>query len=121
MCTFGVLGLSCASPGGPEAAGVSHDSRAHFRVPAFKNTTKIQREDPQERERRMEIVAGERKKRAKFWGGPGEGCPAESCPAEGCPAEGCPAEGCPAEGCPAEGCPAEGLGFRVRVQGSFLG
>ena len=33
MCTLGVLGLSCASPG---------------RAPAFENTTKIPREDPRE-------------------------------------------------------------------------
>ena len=32
-----------------------------------KNTTKIQREDPQEKEEIMKIVAGESKKRAKFW------------------------------------------------------
>ena len=37
--------------------------RAHLRVPAFTKTTKIQREDPQERERRMKTVAGEGKKK----------------------------------------------------------
>ena len=53
------------------------------------NTTKIPREDPPKREERMKFLAGERKKRAKFWavrrrgrsvegrsrggGGPGEG------------------------------------------------
>ena len=47
MCTFGVLGLS-------------------REVPAFKNTTKIQRKDPQERERRMKTVAGEEKKERNF-------------------------------------------------------
>ena len=31
------------------------------------NTTKIPREDSQEREERMKIVAGRKKKRAKFW------------------------------------------------------
>ena len=36
--------------------------RAHFRALAFKNTTKIPREDPQEREERKTIVAGEGKK-----------------------------------------------------------
>ena len=40
--------------------------RAHFRVPAFQNTTKIPRKDPQEREEREKIVVGEGKKRA--WG-----------------------------------------------------
>ena len=41
--------------------------RAHFRARAFKNTTKIPREDPQEREERMKIVVGEGKKRANIW------------------------------------------------------
>ena len=49
--------------------------RAHLRVPAFKNTTKIQREDPQrERERkkkRAKMGAGEGKKR-EILGGPAE-------------------------------------------------
>ena len=68
MCTFGVLGLSCASPGGPT------------------------------RERKKnENCGGRREKKSEILGGPAEGCPAEGCPAEGCPAEGCPAEGCPAE------------------------
>ena len=44
-----------------------NSKRAHFRALAFKNTTKIQRKDPQESEERMKIVAGEGKKRAKFW------------------------------------------------------
>ena len=66
MCTFGVLGLSCASPGGPVWWGrrgftrqpespkvpgfhttTREPKRAHLSVPVFKNTTKIQREDPQ--------------------------------------------------------------------------
>ena len=41
MCTFGVLGLSCEAPAAPKP------KRAHLRVPVFKNTTKIPREDPQ--------------------------------------------------------------------------
>ena len=70
MCTFAVLGLSCGPPADPKAAGVSHDSpRAQtFTFDGdFKNTTKIQRKDPQETEERMKIVAGEGKKRAKLW------------------------------------------------------
>ena len=35
--------------------------RAQFRVAAFKNTTTIPRKDPQEREEKMKIVAGEGK------------------------------------------------------------
>ena len=54
-----------------------NSKRAHFRAPAFKNTTKIQREDPPEREEKNEFFGGRGKKRAKFWavlgkGGPGE-------------------------------------------------
>ena len=40
--------------------------RAHLRVAAFKNTTKIQREDSPEREERKKIVAGEGKKRLEL-------------------------------------------------------
>ena len=73
MCTFGVLGLSCASPGeSGGAAGVSHDSpRAQtctFEGPrVFKNTTKIQREDPQRGKKRTNFAAGQGKNSAKFW------------------------------------------------------
>ena len=77
MCTFGVLGLSCASPGGPVWWGrrgftrqPENSRRAHLRVPAFKNTTKIQREDLSQRKERMKFPAGERKKSAKFWARP---------------------------------------------------
>ena len=38
-----------------------------FEGPGASNTTKIQREDPPERKRRMKFPVGERKKRAKFW------------------------------------------------------
>ena len=50
-----------------------------FEGPGASNTTKIPREDPQrKREERKKLVAGEGKKRAKFWavrrrGGPAEG------------------------------------------------
>ena len=64
----------------PKAAGVSHDrTRAQTSTctgPGLQNTTKIQRKDPQEREERMKIVAGEGEKGAKFWAvrqGPAEG------------------------------------------------
>ena len=58
--------------GGSRADGEFHTTtrepkRAHLRVPAFKNTTKIPREDPPEREEKNEFPAGERKKSAKFW------------------------------------------------------
>ena len=56
--------------------------RAHLRVPAFKNTTKIQREDTQRGKKRTNFAAGEGKMRnfgrsrgraVQGKGGPGEG------------------------------------------------
>ena len=44
-----------------------NSKRAHLRVPDFKNTTKIQREDPQRERKRATMGAGEAKKSAKFW------------------------------------------------------
>ena len=99
MCTFGVLGLSCASPPGLQ--------KHH------QNSTK---EAPREGEKN-ENCGGKREKKAKFWAVREEGCPAEGCPVEGCPAEGCPAEGCPAEGYIGNG--VQGSGFRVQFR--FLG
>ena len=79
------------------AAGVSHDSpRAQmctFQGFGLQKHQQNSTKGPQERERRMKIVAGGGKKKSEILGGPAEGCPAEGCPAEGCPAEGCPAEG----------------------------
>ena len=46
MCTSGVFGLSCASRQGFHTTA-REPKRAHFRVPVFKNTTKIPREIPQ--------------------------------------------------------------------------
>ena len=79
------------------AVGVSHDSpRAQmctFQGSGLQKHQQNSTKGPQERERRMKIVAGGGKKKSEILGGPAEGCPAEGCPAEGCPAEGCPAEG----------------------------
>ena len=50
--------------------------RAHLRVPAFKNTTKIPREDIQRKTQRTKMAAGEGKK-SKILGGPEEEGPAE--------------------------------------------
>ena len=47
--------------------------RAHLRVPAFKNTTKIQREHTQRGKKRTNFAAGEGKKKSEILGGPGEG------------------------------------------------
>ena len=43
-----------------------NSKRCYFRVSAFKNTTRIQPKDSQEREERMKIVAGEGKKARNF-------------------------------------------------------
>ena len=95
MCTLGVLGLSCASPGGPVWWGRrgSHTTareprRAHLRVPVFKNTTKIQREDIQRGKKRTNFAAGEEKKERNFGrsrGGPGKGGPGKGGPGKGGP------------------------------------
>ena len=50
------------SPGGPTRQP-ENSKRAHFKDPAFKNTTKIPRKDLQEKEERKKIVAGG----ANFW------------------------------------------------------
>ena len=77
MCTFGVLGLLCEAPAAPKPHGLHtttrEPKRAHFRVPAFKNTTKIQREDTQRGKKRTNFAAGEEKKKSEILGGPGEG------------------------------------------------
>ena len=63
------------------AAGVSRQPESpnvHISGPRPSNPTKIPRKDPQEREERMKIVAGEGKKRAKFWAVRRRGGPARS-------------------------------------------
>ena len=57
-------------PSGPEAAGASHDNpEPTFQGPGVSNSTKIQREDPEERDERKKIVVGEGKN-AQFWAPP---------------------------------------------------
>ena len=62
MCTFGVLRLSCASPGGPVWWGrrVSHNSQraqTTFEGPGLQKHHQKSTKGPQERERRMKIAA----------------------------------------------------------------
>ena len=86
---------------GPKGGGpkVGHRSttarepkRAHLRVPAFKNTTKIQREDPQRERKRAKMGAGEGKKVRNFGrsdgGGSGGGGPSGRGSGAGGPAQG---------------------------------
>ena len=64
------LGLSCETPAalGPPGLHTTarEPKRGHLRAPAPKNTTKKQREEPKEREERMETVATEGKKARNF-------------------------------------------------------
>ena len=66
---------------------------AHLRVPVFTNTTKIQREDPPEREERMKFPAGERKKERNFGRSRGRAVQGKGGPVEGRCGGGGPAEG----------------------------
>ena len=52
--------------------------RARFGVPAFKTPPKFHEKTPRERHRKSEMVAGEGKKRAKFWAVRRRGGPAEA-------------------------------------------
>ena len=108
MCTFGVLGLSCASPGGPVWWG----RRGFTRQPESPNVhisgyrpsktpTKFNERTPRER-KKNENCGGRREKKSEILGGPAEGCPAEGCPTEGCQGEG----GVQVRGGPVEGGPA---------------
>ena len=64
----------------------------HLRVPAFKNTTKFQREDPQ-REREKERKWGrEREKKARNFGRSGGGGSGGGGPGKGVRRRGCPVE-----------------------------
>ena len=69
------------------AAGVSHDSpRAQmctFQGSGLQKHQQNSTKGPQERERRMKIVAGRGKKKSEILGGPAEGCPAEGGSPEG--------------------------------------
>ena len=71
MCTFGVLGLSCANPGGPKPPGLHttarEPKRAHFRAPALQKHHQNSTRRHPERHKKSETVAGKGEKRAKFW------------------------------------------------------
>ena len=73
---------------------VREPKRAHLRVPVFKNTTKIQREDIQRGKKRTNFAAGEGKKRAKFWAVP-EAVPGRAVPGRAVPGKGGPGKGGP--------------------------
>ena len=73
-------GRTRGNPGGIGAAKASHDSQRtqnvhNLRVPAFNNTTKIQRKEPPREEERMKIVAGEGNKKREISGSPPFGAP----------------------------------------------
>ena len=93
LCLSGCLLVEfwCSKRRSPSMCAFGEPKRAHLRVLAFKNTTKIQREDTQRDTKRAKMVAGKGRKRAKFWavrrrgvqwkGGPVEGGPGKSKPA----------------------------------------
>ena len=68
--------LSCEAPAAPKPPGLHTTARelqtCTFQGAGVSNTTKIPRKDPQEREERKKIVAGEGKK-SDILGGPEEG------------------------------------------------
>ena len=116
MCTFGVLGLSCASPGGPVWWGrrgftrqPEVPKRAHFKVPAFKNTNKIQRKDPKRERKKNDNCGGRKEKKERNFGRSGGGLSCGGLSGGGCPAEGCPPEGSTGNG-------VQGSGFRVQFR-----
>ena len=78
MCMFGVL--SCEAPAAQKPTGyhttIQEPKRANFRVPTFKNTTEIQREDTQ-RDRKRTKWEGEREKKERNFGRSAGGGPAE--------------------------------------------
>ena len=71
MCAFGVLWLLCEALAAPKPPGfhmtVREPKRAHLRVPIFTKTHQNSTRRHKVREKKNEIVAAERKKRAKFW------------------------------------------------------
>ena len=71
MCTRGRRGFT----GQPE-----NSKRAHLSVPALQTPPKIPRENPPERHRNSETVAGEGRKSAKFWAPHPFGAPPFRCP-----------------------------------------
>ena len=67
MCTFGLSTLRVKPPAAPKPPGLHTTTRelrtCTFQGPGASNTTKIQRKDPQEMERRMKKAGEEKKKR----------------------------------------------------------
>ena len=83
MCTFGVLGLSCASPGGPVWWGRRGFTRqpespnVHISGSRFSKTpTKFHERTPRER-KKNESCGGRREKKSEIWAVQGKGLPAE--------------------------------------------
>ena len=117
MCTFGVLGLSCASPGGPVWWGrrgftrQSESPHVHISGPRrFKHHQNSTRKPP-EREEKNEFCGGREKKKSEILGGPAEGGPGKGGkggPGKGGPGKGGPGKGGPGKGGPGKGGPGKG-------------
>ena len=86
MCTFGVLGLSCEATRPRSRRGFTRQPKSpnvHIRAPRrFKHHQNSTRRPP-EREERVKIVAGEGRKRAKFWAVLGRMGPGKDGPGKG--------------------------------------
>ena len=75
LCGVGVGTVSVASGLLGLHTTTREPKRAHLRVPAFKNTTKIPREESQRGKKRTNFVAGEEKKKREILGPPPFGPP----------------------------------------------
>ena len=68
MCTFGLSGCRVKHrAAGARTRQPENSKRAHFRVPAFKNTTKIPHKDPKREKEERKLWREEGEKSAKFW------------------------------------------------------
>ena len=91
MCTFGVLGLSCASPAARSggAAGVSHDNQraqtCTFEGPGLQKHQQNSTRRHPEREEKNEFCGGRGKKRTKFWAVPRRVVPGRAVPGRAVP------------------------------------
>ena len=102
MCTFGLSGCRVKPRRLRGRRGFTrqpdNSKRAHLSAPAFKNNTKIQREDTQRGKKRMNFAAGEGKKERNF--GRSRGRAVRGRPVRGRPVRGRAVQG---KGGPGEG------------------
>ena len=96
--------------------------RAHLRVPAFINTTKIQREDTQRGKKRMKFPAGDGKKERNFGRWRGKAVPGRAVSGRAVPGRAVPGRAGPGKGGPRKGGPGRAVpGGRSREGGPGKG